>query len=46
MENLAIALGAVFLAVVYARLRNSRDVIKDIPGPSSPSWLFGKNAAG
>ncbi|KAJ6571721.1 cytochrome P450 [Mycena capillaripes] len=41
MENIAIALGAVFLAVVLARLRNLRDVIKDIPGPPSPSWLFG-----
>ncbi|KAJ7627561.1 cytochrome P450 [Mycena polygramma] len=42
MENVAIAVGAVFLAVVLARLlRNSTDVIKDIPGPLSPSWLFG-----
>ncbi|KAJ6486934.1 cytochrome P450 [Mycena sanguinolenta] len=39
--NLTIALGAIFLAVVFARLRTSRGLIKDIPGPPSPSWLFG-----
>ncbi|KAJ7770481.1 cytochrome P450 [Mycena metata] len=45
MQNIAIALGALFLAVVYTRVRSSRGVIKDIPGPPSPSWLFGKNTA-
>ncbi|KAJ6631106.1 cytochrome P450 [Mycena sp. CBHHK59/15] len=41
VQNTALALGAVFLAVVIARIRRPRDVIKDIPGPPSPSWLFG-----
>ncbi|KAF8189851.1 cytochrome P450 [Mycena galopus ATCC 62051] len=41
MGNLVIALGVVFVAVGFAKLRNSRDLIKSIPGPPSPSWLFG-----
>ncbi|KAJ7275016.1 cytochrome P450 [Mycena rebaudengoi] len=40
-DNFALALGAVFLTVVLARLRRSRDPIKHIPGPPSTSWLFG-----
>ncbi|KAJ7151161.1 cytochrome P450 [Mycena filopes] len=41
-NNIAIALGAVFLAVFYSQVRSARrDVVKDIPGPPSPSWLFG-----
>ncbi|KAJ6590624.1 cytochrome P450 [Mycena vulgaris] len=39
--KIALAFGAVFLAVVFARFRRVGDLIKDIPGPPSPSWLFG-----
>ncbi|KAJ7755349.1 cytochrome P450 [Mycena maculata] len=40
-NNVALALGAMFIAVVFARFRRSGDLIKHIPGPPSPSWIFG-----
>ncbi|KAF7289934.1 Cytochrome P450 [Mycena indigotica] len=41
-DNIAAALGAVIVAVVLStQIRRAGDLIKDIPGPPSPSWLFG-----
>ncbi|KAJ7057816.1 cytochrome P450 [Mycena amicta] len=41
-DKIAVALGAVLLAVAFTtQIRRVGDLIKDIPGPPSPSWLFG-----
>ncbi|KAF7323864.1 Cytochrome P450 [Mycena kentingensis (nom. inval.)] len=41
-DTLAVALGAVLVVVaLVSQTRRAGDLIKDIPGPPSPSWIFG-----